>query len=191
MTKTSDEQLMLAFKNSDEKAFETLYARHKDAVYRYFLRHTSNDSHAGELHQDLWLKVIHSKNNFDKDSKSFKAWLYTLAHHRWVDWYRRSQLEKQVEKQTQAFESEADQEPQASKIWNPEDQLQTKRLGKKLKQAISQLPNDQKDVFLLHQEASMTLPEIAQMMQEGVEKIKSRYRYALKKLRSKMESYHD
>jgi len=181
MPKRSDEQLMSDFANNDAKAFELLYARHKDAVYRYFLRHISSAEIGAELMQDLWVKVINAKVNYQVKA-TFKTWLYTLAHHRLVDWYRRNNLE------SKAFvENDSDDEIDGSIDWNPEDELQTKRLAKVLKQSVNQLPFDQREVFLLHQEAALTLPQIAKMLDEGLEKIKSRYRYAIKRLRMSLE----
>ncbi len=180
MTKRSDEELMLAFCKNDAHAFEELYTRYKDALYRYFIRHLSNEATSQELFQDLWVKVINSKENY-RVKATFKTWLYTLAHHRLVDWYRRNNLEQQ------AFESNTDKPVDGIINWNPEDELQTKRLSKEIKQAVSKLPFLQREVFLLHNEAMLTLPQIANMLEEGIEMIKSRYRYAINKLRGDLE----
>ena len=75
--------------------------------------------------------------------------------------------------------------------WNPEDELQSKRLSKELKQAIENLPFEQREVFLLHQEALFTLPQVAEILQLGIEKIKSRYRYAINKLRLSLEKNYE
>lgn len=181
MTQRSDEQLMLDFANADAKAFEILYARHKNAVYRYYLRHVSNESTSQELFQDLWMKIIKSKSSYQVKA-TFKTWLYTLAHHRLVDWYRRNNLKMK------AFASN-EKSDDAFIEWNPENELQTRRLSKQLKKAIDQLPFEQREVFLLHQEAALTFPQIAEMMQLGLEKIKSRYRYAIQKLRVSLETF--
>lgn len=182
MTQRSDEELMLAFAKNDSQAFELLYARHKDAVYRYFRRHLSNENTSQELVQDLWMKIIKSKENYQVTAR-FKTWLYTLAHNRLVDWYRRNKLE------IKAFEENTEDDVvDGINHWNPEDELQTKRLSKQLNESISKLPFNQREVFLLHQEACLTLPQIAQMLDEGIEKIKSRYRYAVKKLRNNLEN---
>ena len=178
----SDEALMLAFAQNDQKAFETLYIRYKDALYRYYLRHVSSESISQELFQDLWMKVIKSKKNY-KVNATFKTWLYTLAHHRLVDWYRRNTLENN------SFDKNIDEiKTEAVLNWDPSNEFQTKRMCKKIKNAIGELPFKQREVFLLHQEALLSLPQIAEMMQEGVEKIKSRYRYAINKLRHKLEN---
>ncbi|VAW37544.1 RNA polymerase sigma-70 factor [hydrothermal vent metagenome] len=186
MIEKSDEELMLAFANNDETAFEQLYARHKDAIYRYFLRHLSNQSICQELTQDLWMKIINAKENYKVTAK-FKTWLYTLAHNRLVDWYRRNNLEMK------AFVANSQDNQDSNQVngisnWNPEDELQTKRLSKELKLSISKLPFEQQEVFLLYQEASLSIPQIAEMLDESMEKIKSRYRYAVKKLRSSLEN---
>ena len=167
--------------NNDTQAFEQLYARHKDAIYRYFLRHLSNENTCQELVQDLWMKIINSKENYRVSAK-FKTWIYTLAHNRLVDWYRRNNLE------TKAFDVSSEEGIDGTICWNPEDELQTIRLSKGLKKAISNLPFEQREVFLLHQEALLSLPQIAEMLQVGIEKIKSRYRYAINKLRTSLES---
>ncbi|HHL32308.1 MAG TPA: sigma-70 family RNA polymerase sigma factor [Oceanospirillales bacterium] len=180
MQETSDEQLMLAFAQHDQKAFEQLYTRHKDAVYRYYLRHINNEATAQELFQDLWLKIIKSKQSY-KVTAQFKTWLYTLAHNRLVDWYRRNHQEKL------AFKDQGNDITDVTVNWNPEDELQTLRLCAQLKSAIAELPFDQQEVFLLHQEALLSLGQISTILQTNIEKVKSRYRYAIKKLRVKLE----
>ncbi len=180
MPKRSDEDLMLAFAKNDMQAFEQLYARHKDALYRYFLRHHNNPTICQELTQDLWMKIINSKQNY-RVTATFKTWFYTLAHNRMVDYYRRNNLENK------AFAENTEDDVDGISHWNPADELQTKRLAKQLKESIAQLPFEQREVFVLHQESGLTLPQIAQMLQQGTEKIKSRYRYAIKKLRTVLE----
>jgi len=179
MNQKSDEELMIAFAQQDQKAFEELYARHKDALYRYYLRHVSNDSIAQELFQDLWVNIIKNKEKYKVTAK-FKTWIYTLARNRLIDWYRRNNLE------IKSIDRNNEDEIEGTLNWNPEDEFQTKRLAKDLKYAIGKLPFEQREVFLLHQEALLTLPQIAEMLQEGLEKIKSRYRYAINKLRTNL-----
>ncbi len=180
MTERSDEELMLAFKEDEATAFNILYGRYKDALYRYFLRQIKNESICQELFQDLWMKVIYSKSNYQVKA-TFKTWLYTLAHNRLVDWYRRNNLEQK------AFQENTEDEVDGIINWNPEDELQTKRLSKEIKQSVGKLPFSQREVFLLHNDALLTLPQIAEMLGEGLEKIKSRYRYALGRLRKDLE----
>jgi len=82
---------MRAYGDGDAGAFEALYARHRAATYRYFLRHSGSDAAtAEELHQDLWLRVIGARRRYEAQAK-FSTWLYTLARHRMVDHWRARQ----------------------------------------------------------------------------------------------------
>ncbi len=81
---SSDEQLMMAYIAGNNQAFEWLYTRHKDKLYRYFLRHCSDPETAQELYQDCWLKVIKNRQQYQIKAM-FLTWLYTIAHHHLID----------------------------------------------------------------------------------------------------------
>ena len=83
----SDEALMLAYASGRAVAFDTLYERHRSAVYRYLLRHCGNAATADELFQDVWMSVIRVRETWRPTAK-FTTWLYTLARNRLVDHWR-------------------------------------------------------------------------------------------------------
>lgn len=172
----SDEQLMLDYAKGDNNAFDQLYARHKGGVYRYFLRQCSDQQQAEELFQDVWTRLINARKSYKSEAR-FTTWLYTLAHNRLVDWYRKQG------KILAAFPVGADNEAEADSSWQPENDLQRQRLANCLHQAIAALPEDQREVFMLKQEAGLTISEIAAVTDTDNEACKSRYRYAIKKLR--------
>ncbi len=82
-----DEALMLAYARGDAAAFDVLYARHRNGVYRYLFRHCGNAGTADELFQDVWMNVIRVRAAYAPTAR-FAAWLYTFAHHRMVDHWR-------------------------------------------------------------------------------------------------------
>jgi RNA polymerase sigma-70 factor, ECF subfamily len=185
----TDEALMRAYGHGDARAFETLYARHKGATYRYFLRHVSSDaSMADELHQDLWLRVISARERYEAQAK-FSTWLYTLARHRLVDHWRSrhgislASLEDdaivaQVEEST-AVSRSTDDDPLHASI-----DAETRR---RLLAALADVPPLQRDAFLLHIEGGLSLDEIAQLTVASGETVKSRLRYAYRRLRERLE----
>ncbi len=172
----SDEQLMLAYARGDNNAFDQLYARHKGGVFRYFLRQCSDKEQAEELYQDVWARLINARKSYKSEAR-FTTWLYTLAHNRLVDWYRKQG------KIREAFPAGAEREAEADESWQPENDLQRQRLANSLSKAIESLPEDQREVFMLKQEAGLTVNEIAKVTGADNEACKSRYRYAIKKLR--------
>lgn len=175
----SDEQLMLDYAKGNTKAFELLYGRHKGGVYRYFQRQCSDREQAEELFQDVWARLVKARARYTVDAK-FSTWLYTLAHNRLVDYYRKQGRVMQAFEKT---EQEQVLEGEAGINWQPDNDLQRQRLANCLQRAVESLPDEQREVFLLKQEGGMTLQQIAEVTGHGTEACKSRYRYAIKKLK--------
>src|SRR4026208_1276629 len=91
MAEVPDEQLMLAYRGGDARAFETLYVRHRARLFRFVLRSIKVRALAEELYQEVWMRVIEARTTY-KPSARFTTWLYTIAHNRLVDHWRRRGL---------------------------------------------------------------------------------------------------
>ena len=182
----SDESLMLAYARGDAVAFERLYARHKGPTYRYFLRHTSDRSAADELHQDVWLKVVAARARYVAEAR-FTTWLYTLARHRLVDHWRARRGNRITALDDDGHvDQAADGDPPADH-GDPLDLAIDAQAGHRLQQALAEVPAAQRDAFLLHVEAGLPLGEIAALAGVPAETIKSRLRYAYRRLRAALE----
>jgi RNA polymerase sigma-70 factor, ECF subfamily len=173
---TPDEDLMLSYATGDAAAFEVLYLRHKGPVYRYMLRLCRNEAVAEELFQEVWMKLIKARENYVATAK-FTTYLYKLAHNQFIDHYRK-QTVRIVEDQS------VDADDVGQTAYNPEQQVQINQVMDKLAELVEALPNEQREVFLLREEAGMSLPEIAETIGINNEAAKSRLRYAIAKLRS-------
>ncbi len=172
---TTDEQLMLDYRNGDAEAFEMLYQKHKGPLYRYVLRQC-DASYVDELFQDIWMKIINARERYEVNAK-FTTWLYNIAHNRIIDHYRRQNI-KPVSNNEDNIESAPSPGHK-----QPEQQAQSTEQARQLFTAIRKLPNDQRDTFLLYEEAGLSIDEIAQTTGVNFETAKSRLRYAIKKLR--------
>ncbi len=202
----TDEQLIHSYQKGNAEAFEELYGRYKNAIYHYFFRQVQTPATADELHQDVWLNIIKSSSDFSQQS-SFKTWLYKIAHNRLIDHYRQNSRQALylVRSETQHPDhnkdivediiediveniSETDKpiETQARQSHEPEKALQEQQISQMLLDGISALPEEQKEVFLLHEKSGLTLQEIALITDNSFESTKSRLRYAIKKLRHHM-----
>ena len=67
---------------------------------------------------------------------------------------------------------------------NPERQVEARQGLERFAKALEALPPAQREAFLMHEEAGMSVPEIAQATGAGEEAAKSRLRYAIAKLRT-------
>jgi RNA polymerase sigma-70 factor (ECF subfamily) len=144
------------FQDGDTAAFETVYARHRGPLYRYFLRQVARSA-VDDLFQEVWLRIIKGQARYRPDGP-FSAYLYRIAHNVLVDHYRR-----------------VGRLPELTSA----DDLELPDPGAGPERDLSQIELR----FLLHQEAGLTLEQIAAVVGVGRETIKSRLRYALNRLR--------
>ncbi|MGB7739693.1 MAG: sigma-70 family RNA polymerase sigma factor [Steroidobacteraceae bacterium] len=189
MEPRTDEALMRAYGQGDARAFEALYARHKGATYRYFLRHAGSDTAtADELHQDLWLRVIGARERYEAQAK-FSTWLYTLARHRLVDHWRSRHGISLASLEDDAIVTQAEESVAASRDVD-DDPLHASidaETRRRLVAALADVPPLQRDAFLLHIEGGLSLDEIASLTATSGETVKSRLRYAYRRLRETLE----
>jgi len=174
---------MLQYRDGDATAFDLLYARHKGALFRYCLRHCRERSTAEETFQDVWMRVIGARQRYEPRAK-FATWLYRIAHNRVIDRYRSDNPGR--------FQSLDDNEdigvlPAADRNDEPDRRLASGQQAARLRTLLAGLPAEQRDVFLLHEEAGLGLDAIAEVSGVGRETAKSRLRYALSKLRAALK----
>jgi RNA polymerase sigma-70 factor, ECF subfamily len=168
---------MQRYQRGDAGAFEILYRRHRDPVFRYLLRGCSDRERAAELFQDVWTNVVRSHAGWEPRAK-FSTWLYRLAHNRLVDEYRLARLPTEPIDEELAVAAPAHEQPEAAVSG-------AQRLRRVL-DAVQALPQEQREAFLLKEEGGMSLEQIGEVTGVGRETVKSRLRYALAKLRQEL-----
>ncbi len=183
----ADADLMLAYAAGDGDGFALLYERHKGGVYRYFLRSLRDGGLAEELAQDVWASVIRGRSGYRPEAK-FTTWLYRLAHNRLIDHYRRSSVVVFSPLDPDADDAETGQH-HPSHTPGPEDATHHRAAARKLVELVELLPPNQREAFLLQAEGGLSLEEIAEATGGDYEAVKSRLRYAFKKLRDGMKGY--
>ncbi|MEM7401099.1 MAG: sigma-70 family RNA polymerase sigma factor [Pseudomonadota bacterium] len=177
----SDENLMLQYQQGEQAAFETLYRRYKNVLYRYFLKHCSDRQQSEELYQEVWIKLINSTKRYQPKAK-FKTYLFTIAHNTLIDFYRKAKPKQTIE--FEDAEITEDLSNLSTSLALPEDEFTLKQKSKHLMQALQNLPADQKEAAMLHFEQDMSVQEIAEVTQVKPETAKSRLRYAKNKLKA-------
>ncbi len=177
----NDEDLMLRYQQGEQAAFEALYRRHKDALYRYFLKNCSDHQQSEELYQEVWIKLINSTARYTPKAK-FKTYLFTIAHNTLVDFYRKAKPSQVIAFEDAESTEEIENNPGTLAL--PEDEFTFKQKAKVLMQTLNALPADQKEAAILHFEKEMNVQEIAEVTNVKTETAKSRLRYAKNKLKA-------
>lgn len=173
-----DSALMLRYKDGDTAAFETLYKRHKDALYRYLLRLCRHRATAEDIFQDVWGKIIKARSSYRPTAK-FTTFMYRVAHNCFIDHIRRNKRH--------ANNTELEPELHADTAESPDTITERSLARERLTLALRDLPEEQRDAFLLYEEAGLSIDQIASVTGSNRETAKSRLRYAVNKLRVAIE----
>jgi len=172
-----DSALMLRYKDGDVAAFETLYRRHNDSLYRYLLRLSLNRDTAEDVFQEVWGKIIKARHSYRPTAK-FTTFLYRVAHNCFIDYVRRNNRHLV----SSAMDPDCSPDPGDE----PDIKVEKSIARERLDAALGTLPDEQRDVFLLHEEAGLSIDTIAQVTGVNRETVKSRLRYANRKLKTAM-----
>ena len=173
-----DSALMLRYKDGDVGAFEILYHRHNNSLYRYLLRLCHHRDTAEDIFQEVWGKIIKARERYRPTAK-FTTFLYRVAHNCFIDHVRRNQRHQNT--------VDVDPDSQRNPAEGPDIETERDLARRRLEAALQDLPEEQRDVFLLHEEGGLSLDQIAHVTGANRETTKSRLRYAVKKLRAAID----
>ncbi len=168
-------------------AFEQLYDRHETGVWRFVFRCVQNNAVTDDLVQELWFSVTRSAAGYEPTAK-FKTWLFTMARNRVIDHVRTAKNHASIDAENEEGESMFSDLAAESRL-GPMRQVSSREQAKALLDAIEQLPEDQREAFLLQAEGDMSVEEIAVAIGVTFETAKSRLRYARNKLKTLLADF--
>ena len=184
VTGAGDEALMQAWAAGDAAAFEALYHRHRERLYRFLLRQLRDPGLADEVFQDTWQRVVSGTSDWQPEA-SFAAWLYRIARNRIADHWRARQHRP-------AAPDDADaRTARLVDPGTPEIEADAHQRHRALHLALDALPPEQRETVLLRLEQELSLEEIGVVTGVGRETVKSRLRYAMDKLRAALADRAD
>jgi len=186
----SDEEMMLLYQKGDESAFEALYWRHQNGIFNFICHFIGGSrSHAEELLQDVFLKVVRSRKRYTPTAK-FTTWLYQIARNSCIDHFRRMKHRKTTSL-SQPIGSEEGMVVESTIAGNnpsPERKARINEISEILRTAINTLSEEQREVFLMREDLHLSFAEIAELISCPINTAKSRMRYALEHMRKSLES---
>ncbi len=177
----TDESLVHRMRSGDGACGEALVRRYYQPLIRYLQRLCGNDQLAEEMHQQTWLSVLEHLPQFDASSGvgGFKAWLFRIATNKANDFWRSHGRERAAKDGLKlVIETES---PQAA------HRLEGSEQAEKLKSAIDQLPDNQRQVLLLRYYGNLKFIEIAEMLGCPLNTALGRMHKAMLKLKQLME----
>lgn len=136
------------------------------------------------------MSVVRARERYAADAR-FKTWVYTLARHRLIDHWRARRGARFTslddDGAVEMVDAQLAAESGDKRGGDPLSTTIDAQAGQRLVVALADVPAAQRDAFLLHIEAGLSLEEIARLTGAPPETIKSRLRYAYRRLRAALE----
>lgn len=177
----ADEQLVKAYAEGNNEAFDFLLKKYGDKVFSYILRIIRNEDVANDIFQDTFVKAIITirQRRYTENGK-FSAWLTRIAHNLIIDHYRRERAENIQSSDTENSDILNRKELSEATI---EDIIITDQLRQDVKNLVEYLPPLQKEVLTMRFYKNLSFKEIAQATNVSINTALGRMRYALINLR--------
>ncbi len=173
------ELLLARYAAGDDDAFRRLVERYEDRLFAFIARMTGDDHLAQDVFQQAFLNVARHARDFDGRA-SFSTWLYRIARNATLDALRR----RARRPDDAATADDALDSLPAPRQESPLDRLAREEAGERIRAALAQLPEAQREAFLLKEEGNLDFAGIGAVLGCGRETAKSRFRLAVEKLRS-------
>jgi RNA polymerase sigma-70 factor (ECF subfamily) len=180
----NDQQLIDAYLNGNETAFETLLNRHQEKIYTSIYLFVKDRELAEDIFQDVFIKIIRSlkKDKYNHQGK-FLQWAMRIAYNMCVDHFRKSKRRTKVSP-TETFDIfDVLESPEE----NMEQHMIKDQIHQKIRMVVDRLPEEQREVVILRHYADMSFKEIAQLTQVSINTALGRMRYALINMRKVIE----
>ena len=180
----SDRDLIRAYREGDERAFETLLNRYQSGVFSKIVFVVRDHEVANDLFQDTWIKVVKVlKSGKYVEEGKFGPWVMRIAHNAAIDHFRRNRKKRMVRPTDEfdIFDTIAHDAPNAM------DSMVQEEVLAELRQLIPALPEEQREVVKMRLEQQYSFREIAEETGVSINTALGRMRYALINLRRMVE----
>lgn len=185
MDEFSDSELIKQYFQGNEQALNNLVERYFKQVFFFAKTFVKNDVEAEDVTQEVFVKAWKNLGKFERDKK-FKTWLFQITKNTCIDFLRKHKnfvSPESLDEQQMAenLERIMDKAPL------PEELFETAEFSLKLESVLDRLPKIYQAVVVLHLQHDLTFQEIADVLDESINTIKSRYRRALLMIRQDFE----
>jgi RNA polymerase sigma-70 factor (ECF subfamily) len=178
----TDEELMQRIIDRDRNAFSILYDRYSDKLMGYFMKMLWRNRELSEdLLQELFMKIARQPELFDV-TRSFKAWVYTVATNLCKMEYRKAGRRGHAVSLDNAPELKAG-DPGIT------ERIDKKAFAAKLKEVLQNIDEPHKSTFVLRYFDELSLKEISEIHQCSEGTVKSRLFYTLRKIAARLPQF--
>ena len=176
----TDEQLMARAATGSDTAFEELYRRYARRLKGFFFMQLGGDEElAADATHDVFLRAYEARSRY-QEGRKVDTWLFTIAYNICKNHYRSNAYEAQLL-------ASLDAEPVSSQ--QIEVELDAAALDQALEQVLAELPAPLHQIFSLHYQEELTIPQVAEIVGVPEGTVKSRLHKTMNIIRKKLKNY--
>jgi RNA polymerase sigma factor (sigma-70 family) len=172
----TDGKLIKEILKGNESAMEILVKRHYDLVHSYIYRTTNDYNIAYDITQDVFIKMMKNIDKYNLETGKFQNWLLKIAVNTTKDYFKSKTYKQRIEN----CDIEKHQIEDTSNVI---DIISKKEEAIKIKKAIENLPNLQREAILLKYYNDFKIKEISNITGDNENTIKSRLFNGIKTLK--------
>jgi len=184
MKSETDEQLVANYLKGNEKALEILIKRYLKPIYNFVYRYIGSEE-AEDVTQEVFLKIWRNLKKF-KQNKKFKTWIFSIAKNTAIDFLKKKKIIPFSE-----FEKESKENTLIETVPDsfslPNEFLEKAELAEEINSVLEKLPLSYRMVLFLYYTEHFNFREIAEILGESINTVKSRHRRALLMLKKMLE----
>lgn len=183
---TDDDQKMIRLQEGDQAAFDELVDQWQTPLYAFFFRNTRDTQRSEDLVQETLLRLYRKAWDYLPTGR-FKGWLFRVARNLLIDSVRRQSGDALIRGisvvATSSGESTNLLDLMSDDVVSAEARVAQSEVTGIVMELLHELPEEQRQTFMLHHFDSLTLSEVADAMDTTLPTAKSRLRLAKEKLR--------
>ena len=159
-------------------------------LFDFIRRRVRTEEDAEDILQDVLYQLV-ANYSVTEPIEKMTAWLFRVARNKSIDWYRKKKPESLPHDANNPGEPLNLEDILYDSSMNPERLFARSVVWSELSDALDDLPEEQRDVFVMHELEGKSFKEIAQETGEPVNTLLSRKRYAVLTLRSRLQDLYD
>ncbi|MBL8817739.1 MAG: sigma-70 family RNA polymerase sigma factor [Planctomyces sp.] len=183
---SEDDQRMIRLQEGDARAFDEIVAEWQTPLFRFFLRNTRDEQLSEDLVQETLIRLYRKAWDY-LPTGLFRGWLFRIAHNLLIDQSRRAKNDVLVHRIRPSMGRDGEWldplQNIAAEFVSPSAKASEKEIVEVIGAILTELPEEQRQTFLLHHFESLSLSEVADAMSTTLPTAKSRLRLAKDKLR--------
>ena len=182
---SNDLELMLKFCKGDDNAFSVLMEQNLNRVFHTIQRFVNNPHDAEDLAQEVFLRIYNARSRYVPTAQ-FHTWLYRIITNLCLNYIRdckRHYMQSIQLKDSSSFALQIEDEAQET----PSRILVRQETSRQVRQALQELPPNQRIAVILCKYEGLSYQEIATTMDTSVQAIKSLLNRAKNNLKQRLQ----